>query len=203
MPRARTLATAALLLAATACNGSGETSTTTTAAVPGTTTTAVTTTTSGVTSAITAPVGPNMKPDEVAVRNLLDVFAYEYAMALEASDPDRTTLLTTMASPYKEFIVDGLARDRAEGTYLRRPQGGVPPHRTNEVIFSDGTNAKAFECMVDDRFAYKRGVDQPTDTEVVRRSFQTSVVRSADGQWRITNKESQTNDTTVGRCRGL
>jgi hypothetical protein len=193
----------ALALTATACNGGADPPATTTSATTGAPTTTTTTTATAANSVVTAPVVPGMKPDEIAVRNLIDEFQAEYAAALEIPDPARVGLLELTVSPYSEYLTSTLSKLRDEGKFVRRTAGGPAPHRTNDVTFSEPERAEAFECLVDDYLVYQRGNQQPIDSTTTPRSYRVSLTRGADAKWRVSGKEAQDADTTAGRCRGL
>src|SRR5690606_4482519 len=148
-------------------------------------------------SVTTAPVVPTMKPDEIAVRNVLDQFLHESTEAYANPDPNRASLLSLLASPYKEHIMRVMTDFAHEQSYFKRNDGGVPPHRVNSVRFDGLDAAIAFECLVDDRFTYKVGSTEPVDTNVSRLAFKASVIRDTDGRWRINGKERQTLDETA------
>jgi hypothetical protein len=192
---------AAGLLGASCSGGTGGSETTTS---PAPTTAAPTTagpTTTAASSVTTAPVLPNMKPDEIAIRNLLDVFAYESTAAYESPDPGRSTLLAIMTGEFKAHTIQRLSQLQGEGVYFRRDGGGVSPHITLSVEFQGAATATAFECWVDDLVPYSKTDANAPKPEIVRISYKTTVVREADAQWRITSQEEQTKSTTAASCR--
>jgi hypothetical protein len=193
-------------LLAVACKGGDETTQTTaepTTAAP--TTAEVTTTTPAASTVTTAPVFANMSADEVAVRNLLDIFLHEVTAAYENPGVERPGLVALLDGTYKPYLTGQLAKYSSEGQYFKRAGGGVPRHETLEVAVNDPVpgSAVAIECLIDDRSEYRRGTDQPVDTSVSRLSFHTTATRGTDGQWRISDKSKDPVDLTVGQCRGL
>jgi hypothetical protein len=190
-------------LTAASCSGGENAGSTTVAPTTEVVTTTAAPTTTKASTVTTAPVLPNMKPDEIAVRNLLDIFQAETTEVYADPDPTRASLLAILASPYKEHLVGVITDYRNEGSYFKRASEGVPPHRVNSVNFSSPDSAVAIECLNDDRFTYKRGVEQPVDTSISRLAFRTSINRDADGQWRISDKLGLTPEETAARCAGL
>ena len=89
---------------------------------------------------------------------------------------------------------------RDNGEYSRREGGGPVPHRTDSVVFEGPNTAIAFECVIDDRIRRKTATDEvvnPTVTSSVRR---TTVIREADGPWRISHRETKDSVPTRNLC---
>jgi hypothetical protein len=170
-----------------ACSGdpnatpSTETATT---AVPAAEPPAPTTTTAGST-VTTRPLRPDMSADEIAVRNVVDVFAVESTRAYEDPDPDHPGVNAVTTGDFKTVMRDGLAKYRAKGAYFRRDGGGVNPHRTEDVTFENPSMASVVECHIDDRLEYKKGDPNVVNPQVESMHFQTKVYKEQDGQWRL------------------
>jgi hypothetical protein len=190
-------------LTAASCSGGENGGATTTVPTAEMATTTAAPTTTKASTVTTAPVGPNMNPDEIAVRNLVDMFEAEVTADYEAPDPSRPSLLALLGSPFKERLVEVITDFRNQGSFFKRTGGGLPPHRVNNVQFTSADQAVAFECLKDDRLTYKQGVEQPVDAAISNLAFKIYVERGVDGQWRITSMEKQTPSVTAGNCRGL
>jgi type IV secretory pathway VirB10-like protein len=192
----------ALGLLTGACKGDETTETTSAPESTTAPTTAAVTTTTAPASVTSAPVVPNMKPDEIAVRNVLDFFAHESTIAYETSDPNRPALLALVTGDFKQHLSANLTTFRANGELAQRPGGGVSPHQTRSVQWSREDTATALECWIDDMIVYRQG-EEPGRADPARVSYKTTVIREADQQWRISLQEEQSKADTAGSCQGF
>jgi hypothetical protein len=189
-------------LTAASCSGGENGGSTTVAPTTEVVTTTAAPTTTKASTVTTAPVYPNMKPEEVAVRNVLDDFAYESTAAYESPDPNRASLLALITGQFKARMVANLTKYQADGELSRRLQGGVSPHETRTVEWPNPNTAVANECWIDDMAVYKQG-EQPGAVEGARIAYRTTVIREADQQWRISSQEERNNADSAAFCRGF
>jgi hypothetical protein len=183
---------------ATACKSDDATPTTTGATVVEATTAAPTTT--SLASTATTKPKPGMNPDEIAVRNVLDVEAAEFAAASDPPDPNRSGMLALNTGAARDKRVEVITGLRDRGEYSRRAGGGTVPHKTDGVDFENTNTAVAYECYVDDRVRRKIGTDEVVNATVTSTRLRTRVIREADGAWRISSRESLESLPTSNAC---
>ena len=188
---------AGLVMALAGCNGSdpaADSTTTVDVAVP-----TPTAASAAAASATTTTPNPGMSADEIAVRNLIDQEAVEWAAALDPPDPNRPGLLALNTGDARTRIVAALTERQKKGQFSRREGGGPVPHKTDAVDFENADTAIVFECTIDDRVLRNSAGDVIDDS--VESSIQrTTVVREADGAWRVARREVKNSVPTRNLC---
>jgi hypothetical protein len=192
------VALAGCLSMAAACKSDDATPTTTAATVVEPTAVAPTTTLLG--STVTTKPKPGMNPDEIAVRNVIDMEAAEFAAALDPPDPNRPGLLALNTGAARAKRVEVITGFRDRGEYANRQAGGAVPHKTDIVDFENPNTAVAYVCFIDDAVTRKIGTDEVVDPTVSSVRFRTRVVREADGAWRISSREELQSLPTKNAC---
>jgi hypothetical protein len=184
------------LFVVVACNGAeptAETSTTLPVTVP-----APTTATTSLASAVTTIPKPGMTADEIAVRNVIDLEAAEFAAALDPPDPSRPTLLALNTGDAKARTIAAITSMRDKGEFSRRDGGGPVPHKTDSVVFENPNTAIVAECVIDDRVR-RNSAGGVVDDSVVS-SIQRTTVSREDGGWRINRRETKETVPTRNLC---
>jgi hypothetical protein len=188
-----------------ACSGDPDATTPTeTEAPPAPPTTAAATITTAVGSTVTTkPLRPDMSADEIAVRNVLDVYAAEEARVNAQPNPEDPVLNELVTGDFKESVRRGFLDDQAKQVYYRREGGGPNAHRTENVRFEAPDAAIAVECHIDDTFTYRQGEGAPIDSAVTSYRLETKVVRGEDGRWRLTFVTLTNKVPGKNECYGL